>query len=180
MGMAYPQYELDNKILSTVLDLVEKVKIENFPKEKLGGITFRPIRPEEINPALTVDTRIYDTTTVGKVYERILGAIIDFIVPTGSVMIFLGWIIIQDPLAAFGLDAVIRLLVEGVVRNEVSLWLPAIMENNSLLTLDQVVVAAENTRLRIEVKNPAVGAGAHAIAYPLAYRIGPRSQLDVS
>lgn len=180
MGMAYPQYELDDKILNTVLDLVERVKQENFPKEKLGGITFRPLRPEEVNPSFTVDTRVYDSTATGKIYERILGATQDFIVPTGSVYVFLGWIIIQDPVAGFDLSSVVRLLVEGVVRNEVNLWLISIMENNSLLTLDQIVVAAENTRLAIQFKNPTTGAGAHAIIFPLAYRIGPRSQLDVS
>lgn len=178
MGMAYPQYELDSKILNKILELVQATINDNWAEGRRQNITFRPLRPEEINETLTPETRIYASTATLKTYERVLGATASFRVKTGSVYLFLGWIGIQDATTPMDLSTSVRLRVDGVTRNEVSLALVNQMENNALLTLDQVVVANEDSFIDIEFKD-LTGVGT-AIVYPLAYRIGPKAQLDVS
>jgi len=181
MGVEYPHYELPPYIISQILELLDVIKKENFPASKLKEITYRPLRPDEINKALTIETRVYNTTKTAVGYERILGATEDLKVKTGSIYIFLGWICIDDPTGAqpMGLGATGQILVEGVLRNEVDLSYVNAQENNGQLTLSQVIVANEDTSVRIQVKTPK-NATAELIAYPYAIRMGPKAQLDVT
>lgn len=179
MGFAIPFYNLDISIQAKVENLIKKIINENFSKDRIPSITYRPIRPDEINDALTINTRVYDTTKTGTGFERIIGAANDLVVRTGSIYVFLGWIVVDDATASIGMDSVARIMVDGVLRNEIAPYTVNLMENNAMLTLDQIVVATEDTHVTIEFNSPS-NATAHAIVYPLAFRIGPKAQLNVS
>ena len=190
MGMAYPQYFMNPEQLALVNTIVDKIKADNFTADQLKRITHRPLRPEELNPALTMDTRTYKMTMQaagawGKLCADLAAA--DIVVPTGSVYLLFGWICVDT--AAFqtqaaaadwltiGLEAVGQIKVNGVLRNEVALKLVDQNPNQMILTLDQIVVATEQTNLLVQAKGIDNG---EAIIFPLAYRIGPKSQLDVT
>lgn len=193
MGMAYPQYFMNPEQLALINQIVEKIKADNFTIEQLKRITHRPLRPEEINTALTMDTRVYDMMVDNATYEWHMPCADDtaaaaIVVPTGSVYLLFGWIVIdtianQTQVTApadwvtIGLESVGQIKVNGVLRNEVCIKLVDMQPNHMVLTLDQIVVATEQTNLLIQVKGKDEG---EALVFPLAYRIGPKSQLDVT
>ena len=190
MGMAYPQYFLNPEQLALINQIVEKIKADNFTQDQLKRITHRPLRPEELNTSLTMDTRVYNMTmTAASAWSKLCAdaAAAAITVPTGSVYLLFGWIVV-DQIAeqtqasaadwlTIGLDAVGQIKVNGVLRNEVCLKLVDKNPNNMILTLDQIVVATEQTTLLVQAKGTDNG---EAIVFPLAYRIGPKSQLDVT
>lgn len=190
MGIAYPTYYLSEKEKSLIKQIVEKVKGDNFATAQLKKITHRPMRPEEIYDTLTTDTRVYDMTlTAASAWSHLChdAASAAITVPTGSVYLIFGWIVVEreamqtQTTAAdwkrIGLEAVGQIKVNGVLRNEVALKLVEKSPNHCLITWDQIVVAAEQTTLLIQAKGQDDG---EALIFPLAYRIGPKSQLDVS
>jgi hypothetical protein len=79
-----------------------------------------------------------------------------------------------------GKSAVLRIKVNGVIKHEISAWLVNKTPGHMRLTLDQIIVATENAELLFEVKSPDGGAAGAGIIFPLAYKIGPANQLDVS
>jgi hypothetical protein len=181
MGIGYPHYSINQVVNDTVIKLLDEITAEAFQGKDLNRITRRPIRPEEINVALAVATRIYNTTAITAAYLNVLNAAAAAVVPAGSIIVFLGWIVIDDPANPIGQDCVVRVLINGVVRQECCASLVNLQENNALLLLDQVCIAEENSNFNCQIKCPTnAAAGANAIAYPLAFRIGPREQLDVS
>lgn len=143
---------------------------------KIADLTIRPIRPEEINNGLTVATRIYNSV-IAAVNTRILGAAADAIVRTGSVYVFFGWFVIEDPTGVnrLGLNSVGQIVVEGVVKNEIALPSAFQSPDHMVWTFDQMVIIGEQTSFTIQARGAAAGQG---IIYPLGYRIGPKSQLD--
>lgn len=190
MGMAYPQYFMNPEQLALINQIVEKIKADNFTIEQLKRITHRPLRPEELYATLTMDTRTYKMTMIAAAAWSHLchdGAAAAIVVPTGSVYLLFGWIVV-DTIAdqtqttaanwlTIGLDAVGQIKVNGVLRNEVALKLIDMNPNHMVLTLDQIVVATEQTNLLVQAKGTDNG---EAVVFPLAYRIGPKSQLDVT
>lgn len=194
MGMAYPQYGLTDEQLATIRRVIKEIKDEYFRPEDLPKITHRPLRASELNTALTADTRTYytvlDNTTITGLWHMVCAtdtAAASITVPTGSVYLILGWIFIDwaqwieggvDATAlSFGLNSVGQVKVNGVLKNETALPIVSRAQNNMILTLDQIVVAPEQSELLVQVKGTDEG---QALVFPLAYRIGPKSQLDVS
>jgi len=177
MGFVIPPYNIDPRIQDQIQIEVAKIMNEKFPSEKRRELTWRPLRPEEIDVTLTPATRAYDTVLTGPpgTWDRILNAAADAIVPTGSVIVIFGWIVIDDPVTSMGPSAVGQVLVEGTIRNEIALLPISQLDPPMITTFDQLVVLVEQTRFAIQVTGVAA---ADIIAYPLAYRIGPRSQLD--
>ena len=195
MGLAYPQYYLNPEQLALINQIVEKIKADNFTASQLKRITHRPLRPEELNTALTIDTRRYnvilDNDTITGLWHKLCAtdtAAADVVVPTGSVYLIFGWIVVDQEAQqtqvtspadwlTIGLNSVGQIKVNGVLRNEVCIKLVDMQPNHAVLTLDQIVVATEQTNLLVQVKGTDEG---EAIVFPLAYRIGPKSQLDVT
>lgn len=79
-----------------------------------------------------------------------------------------------------GKSSVLRIKVNGVIKHEISAWLVNKTPGHMRLTLDQIIVATENAELLFEIKSPDGGSAGAGIIYPLAYKIGPANQLDVS
>jgi len=195
MGLAYPQYYLNPEQLALINQIVEKIKADNFTADQLKRITHRPLRPEELNTSLTMDTRRYnvilDNGTITGLWHMLCAtdtAAANIVVPTGSVYLIFGWICVDQEAQqtqvtsakdwlTIGLESVGQVKVNGVLRNEICIKLVDMQPNHAVLTLDQIVVATEQTNLLVQVKGTDEG---EAIVFPLAYRIGPKSQLDVS
>ncbi len=180
MGFFYPIYNIPPSLIDNIIDKCDQIVAKYWTDEKSrANVTYRPLRPNEINIAFTPATRVYDTTKTVVGYERILGAAADIIVPTGSMYAIFGWLVIDDPTSSIGFDAVGQILVDTVIRNEIALMPINVQPGNVMLTLEQTIVAEQNQSLAIQFKSP-VNAVAHAIVYPIGVRIGPKNQLDVS
>lgn len=178
MGFVNPPYNIDPRMVDKVYQELSKAMAEKFTIEKQKELTYRPIRPNEINVALTTVTRVYNSVTgFAGVFGRILGAAADVITPSGNAFIIFGWLFLDDPTGAnpIGLGGVGQVVVEGTVRNEVALKPIDMMPERCLLTFEQVIMITENTSWTIQIKG---AAAAQVIAYPLGYRIGPMSQLN--
>ena len=178
MGFVIPPYDTDPRMLDKIYQELSGAMSNKFTVEKQKELTYRPIRPNEINPALTTVTRIYNSVTgLAGVYGRILGAAADAVTPSGNAFIIFGWMFLDDPTGAnpIGLGGVGQIVVEGTVRNEVCLKLIDMMPQRCLLTMDQIIIVTENTTWTMQIKGLAA---AQVIAYPLGFRIGPMSQLN--
>jgi len=193
MGIAYPQYFMNPEQLALINQIVEKIKADNFTIEQLKRITHRPLRAEELNTSLTLNTRVYktilDNGTITGLWHKLCAtdtAAAEVVVPTGSVYLIFGWICINSdtemaPTVAeyftIGEESVGQIKVNGVLRNELALLIAHNAPNHCILTLDQIVVATEQTNLLVQMKGKDEG---ECLVFPLAYRIGPKSQLDVT
>lgn len=177
MGFVIPPYNIDPRVYDKIMSDLAGIMKDKFPAEKQRELTYRPLRPEEINAALTTATRIYNSV-IGAAFTRILGAAADASVKTGSVYVFFGWIVIDDPTGVnpLGINGVVQLIVEGAIRAEMALEIINQQPGKCMVTLDQEVVLVENTTFTIQAKGLAGGVG---IIFPLAFRIGPKSQLDI-
>lgn len=259
MGITYPQFNISATIQNIILDVLEKTIREHYPTPT-EKITSRPIRPNEINTALTIDNRKYSSAVITQAACHILDAAAAITVPTGITFLMVGWIVIcndpevvieetltvtthtttttypiqeieyiegttgdstggckiitagtvaqgeckvtyatgvllfhaTDNLTAckiryrtynkdsIGSSAVLTVEVNDVLKSELSAWLVEKSPGHMLLTLDQIVVATENSKLAFKIRAPDGDNAANAIVYPLCYKIGPASQLDVS
>ncbi len=177
MGCVIPPYQLDARDQDEISARLAELMAEKFPSKQAKDLDFRPLRPEELNTALTVTTRRYDTT-MGAVPTRILNAAADPIVRAGSFYVIFGWIVIDDPAGAnpFGIQAIGQIASDGTVLNEVNLQFVNGLINHCLYTRDQIVELGESASFSIMI----IGAPnlARFIAYPLGYRIAVRSQLN--
>jgi len=189
MGMAYPLYHLTEQELATILGFIDEV-IKKYFANASEPITKRPLRPKEINTSLTSDTSTYKMTMQassawGKLCADTAAASIT--VPVGSVYVIFGWLCVDTaPMQTqataadwktIGLEAVGQIKVNGVMKSEVALKEVDVSPNHMLLQLDSIIVAPENAELLIQAKGKDDG---EAIVFPLGYRIGPESQLNVS
>ncbi len=179
MGFVVPPFNLDPRQYDRIYDTIAQVIADKFDEKKRADITWRPMRPEEINATLTPATRVYNSGPLAAtgVYQRILGGIATPAVLTGSVYVFFGWIFIDDPLgiAPIGTGGVVQLQVQGTPRAEAALYPIQVNGQHVLLTWDQIVIIGEQTTFDILFKGLIGGVG---IVYPLAFRLGPHSQLD--
>lgn len=195
MGIAYPQYEVQPEFLAQIISKVEEIKNTHFRKEDTKDITYRPFRPEELNTSLNEDNRTYITKLPDTADATKWGFILsDWVaaspaawnepieIPTGSVYVIFGWIVIDDGTNGINNDAIIQVKLQGVIRQEVSAKLITLQENNALLLLDQVVKATEGQRLTLRMsggEDALAGDNPIVMAYPMGYRIGLKNQLNV-
>ena len=178
-GWVIPPYNADPRISDLInSELAIAMKTAFTPTEQTD-LTYRPIRPRELNILLTVNTESYETTlgATPNIYNRIWGAVADAEVPAGNAFLIMGWYFLDDPTAAapIGVAGTGQIVVEGVIRNEVALKPIDRLPNNAIVTNEQEVIIGENNHWTVQIKG---AANASVICSPLAYRIGPHSQLD--
>lgn len=180
MGAVYPQIQIPDSAINTVLKIVEDIKA-TFPPDKQRNLTHRPMRPNEIQTTFTTETRVYHHKASATTFQNILRDgtnVANITVPTGSAFVLFGWIFIENLETPLGFNGVARIKVNGVIKNEVSTKLIDVQPNKMLLTLDQIVVAEQQSILELQVKGSS--SADNIIIYPLGYRIGPKNQLDVT
>lgn len=180
MGITYPEYNIPDTAINTILKVVEQVKSQ-FTPDKQANLTHRPLRPNELATLQTLANRVYHHKASATTFENILRDgtnIVILTVPTGRAIVFFGWIFIDDPALPLGLDGVARIKINGVVKNEVCTKLIDVQDGHMLLTLDQIVIARQQTTVEVQVKGASTAD--NIIIFPLAYVVGPKNQLDVT
>jgi hypothetical protein len=177
-GWVIPPYNADPRIMDLINSELANV-MKQFDVSKQADLTYRPIRPREINTALTVSTESYDTTlgAVPATYTRICGAVADATVPAGNAFLIVGMYFMDDPTGAhsIGISGVAQITLDQTVKAEVALKPIDRLENNAVILREQELVVGENDVFTIQIKG---AANAEVIAFPLGYRVGPHSQLD--
>jgi len=176
MSLELPIYNIPIELINQVEETINRVIAENFSSAEQAELTYRPIRPEELNESLTMETRTYVTTlTGGTTWDRILNATADIKPPVGSVYLFMGWFVVEDPSHPIGLDCIGRIYISNVLQDETLLSLVNLQENNLYIKFKNIIVVKPNTTISIQIKGTA---GGKAIIYPFAFRIGPKAQLN--
>lgn len=176
------EFTLDPRFYNKALEEIAAVIAENeYLAQQKKRLTWRPIRPRDINIAFTVVTEVYNTTlgAFPAVYTRIVAAAADSQVPAGNAIFIFGWYVLDDPtgVAPLGLAAVGQITVETTVRAEVCLKAIDMLPTHTKYTFDQEVFVQQNTTWTIQIKGLAL---AQSITYPLGVRIGPLEQLGLN
>jgi hypothetical protein len=179
MGIVIPYYGVSDSLMDYMMALVGTAIKKHWADAKVE-ISYRPIRPNEIYTGFTSETRHYNTANMvvaSGTFDHILSTsnTSAITVEAGCGYIVLGWICIDSNVKNTGFA---RVKVDGVVKNEVLLQLVDEQDTHMLPTLDQVVVVTENQTLLFEVSGAETTPD--AMIYPLCYKIGPKSQLDVT
>jgi hypothetical protein len=124
----------------------------------------RPLRPEDID--LAEGTYGFD------VPAGAFNIIETFSIPSGVGIQFCGWFCDGD----LGYNSYLRVIINGVKRQEISARVPFQQRNKYALALEQIAYARENDKVTLLVFN-GTGAPVTCCVFPIAFVAGPRKTL---
>jgi hypothetical protein len=124
----------------------------------------RPLRPEDVD--LPEGTYGFD------VPAGAFNIISTFSMPSGVGVQFCGWFCDGD----LGYNSYLRVIINGVKRQEISARVPFQQRSRYVLTLEQIAYARENDKVTLLVFN-GTGAPVQLCIFPIAFVAGPRKTL---
>ncbi len=124
----------------------------------------RPLRPEDLN--------LPEGAYGFNVPPGAFNIISTFSMPSGVGVQFCGWFCDAD----LGYNGYLRVIINGVKRQEISARVPVQQRSKYALALEQIAYARENDKVTLLVFNGS-GAAVTLCVFPIAFVAGPRKTL---
>ncbi len=131
----------------------------------------RPFRASDLNPALTVTNRHFQTSNLGATETYIYNATAGKQLETDTYYLIFGFRVIQGvvPLSP---RAMLTIYVDNVFKSELPLAISNPQSENAILALDSLIWVEASQEIEIKIRNPG-GPVTDALIIPIGYVIQP-------
>lgn len=158
----------------------ENIITEKFVRErgmKRDLVSYRPVRPSDINTTLTAANRDYWYNLYLVTNTLLYGAAGEMEILPDQYLICFGLLVQEvtpDPRSVF------QMTVNGVLRMELAPNIISQFDNMSYVSIDQVTLAGPGSRVGFYIRMPSLAGNGIAVVQPLAYLIGRKDLLGVT
>lgn len=169
MGILYSPNNRSLDLIMKAFEKIEKIGADIFKEKWKEHIYYRPLRPDDLNPAFIVATRDY-STLVSATDTTLVGAPVSITVPNESAIMIYGWIVKTEPAARLSPQSLIQIFVNTNFKSEICPYVLQDTEDNIWIDSKQFTTFLSNDRFNIVIRDPGLllGATIRILVWPLA------------